>query len=282
MTRSTLVSCVATVAIAASLALLPGCMKMNQSLVVSKDGSGTAQIKMVMDMAKVQEIMDMFGPMMGGEGGEGGDEMKKDIEEKTNLDEMKKQLEGKKGIELISATAIDDPEKKQKGFEAKLKFASLEVFFRAGLDMGHNIKLEDAGEGRWRLTRSMDMPGMDGGGEEEAAQAEMIKGMLEPMMGELEMGFSISIPGSIVETNGTKDEAGTSVTWKQSFATMLDSKASKQVVVFKPEAGLTLKAFDLKTDKDGAVSDAKPTTPSASDPVPAPAPAPEPAPVEPK
>jgi len=262
---------------------------MNQALTVTKDGSGTAQVKVVMDMAKVQEIMAMFGPMLGGgEGeGEGGGGMMKELEGKTDLEEMKKKLAGKKGIELISANAIADPEKKQKGFDAKLKFASLEDYFRAGLDMGHSIKLEDAGEGRWRLTRSVGA-----GGEEEAAQAEMFKGMLEPMMGELqplvgelEMAFTISLPGTIVETNGIKNEAGTGVTWKQGFAAMLDGKAANQVVVFRPEPGLTLKAFDLSTDKDGAVTDAKPTTPTTpatSAPVPAPAPAPEPAPVEPK
>ena len=48
MTRSNLVSRLATVAVAASLALLPGCLKLNQSVVVGKDGTGTATTKVVM------------------------------------------------------------------------------------------------------------------------------------------------------------------------------------------------------------------------------------------
>ena len=297
MTRSALVSCVATVALATSLALLPGCMKLNQSLTVTKDGSGTANVRLVIDMEKTQQLLETISALRGGDGAD----MQGKIESRANLEDMKKRLEGKKGVELVSATAIDDPEKKQKGFEAKLKFASLEDFWRAGLDLFHNVKLEDLGEGRWCLTRTLVLPGMDAvgeGSEQDAGLVEGFKVMLEPMMAELELVFMIAIPGTIVETNGTKDEAGTSVTWKQGFKDMLDSKKSTQVVVFKPEATVTFKAFDLRTDMNGDVSDAKPTTPSATapttpstpapapapapEPAPAPAPAPEPAPVEPK
>lgn len=259
MMHSRFASRLATLLAGCVLLVAPGCMKGNENMVLNKDGSGTTTMKVVVDTGKMNEIMEMFkGMMSGGEGmGEGESPMKKEMEDKMSADELKKKLEGKKGVELISATPIDDAEKKLKGFEAKVKFASLEDFFRAGLDESIDVRLEDLGGGAWRLTRKNVMPGQgdsDEVPEEAAGQMEMVKGMLEPYVADLEMVVTIALPGTVTETNGTKNEAGTSVTWKMGFEDMLDAKKRQQVVTFKAE-GLTLKPFHLRVDGEGKAED---------------------------
>lgn len=272
--------------LAALLLALPGCMKMDQKIALSSNGSGTVTMKMVMDMGKMEELMAMFqGMQPPAAEGEVQEDPAKELQEKVNVDEFKKQLAGRKGVEIVSATGIDDAEKKLKGFEAVIKFATLEDFFRAGMDTMHTVKLEDAGEGRWKLTRTRTLPeGMDATSEEATAQMEMFKPMLEPMMGDLSMVFALAVPGTIVETNGTKDESGKVTSWKLGFNELMSPKAEPMVVVFKPEGDVTLKPFHLTTDQEGNVSE-----PGAAKPAPVVTPeelpgeeAPAPAPVEPK
>ncbi len=272
--------------LAALLLALPGCMKMDQKIALSSNGSGTVTVKMVMDMGKMEELMAMFqGMQPPAAEGEVREDPAKELQEKVDVDEFKKQLSGRKGIEVVSATGIDDAEKKLKGFEAVIKFATLEDFFRAGMDTMHTVKLEDAGEGRWKLTRTRTLPeGMDATSEEATAQMEMFKPMLEPMMGDLSMVFALAVPGTIVETNGTKDESGKVTSWKLGFNELMSPKAEPMVVVFKPEGDVTLKPFHLTTDQEGNVSE-----PGAAKPAPVVTPeelpgeeAPAPAPVEPK
>lgn len=275
MTLSRYVPRLATLAVAGCLLTLPACMKVGETLNLAKDGTGTVSMKVVADLGKMNEIMEMFKGMMGGE--EGGDnEMKKEFEEKTSVEDLKKKLEGKKGVELVSATPIDDAEKKLKGMDAKIKFATLEDFYRAGLEENVDVQLEDLGGGTWKLTRRMLMQGMGEGEEmpEEAkAQMEMVKGMLEPYMGEMEMSMTLTVPGTIVETNGTKGENGT-ITWKLGFEGLLDPKNHKQFVTFKGE-GLTLKPFHLRLNDDGKAEEGKAPATTETPKEPAPAPAPE-------
>lgn len=259
---------------------------MDQKIALSSNGSGTVTMKMVMDMGKMEELMAMFqGMQPPAAEGEVQEDPAKELQEKVNVDEFKKQMAGRKGVEIVSATSIDDAEKKLKGFEAVIKFATLEDFFRAGMDTMHTVRLEDAGEGRWKLTRTRTLPeGMDATSEEATAQMEMFKPMLEPMMGDLSMVFALAVPGTIVETNGTKDESGKVTSWKLGFNELMSPKAEPMVVVFKAEGDVTLKPFHLTTDQEGNVSE-----PGAAKPAPVVTPeelpgeeAPAPAPVEPK
>ncbi len=272
MTHSRFASRLATLLAGLALLVAPGCMKGSQTMVVGKDGAGTATMKIVVDQGKMNEIMEMIKGMMGGgdEMGGGDPPMKKEFEEKMNLDEIKKKLEGKKGVELVSATPIDDAEKKLKGFEVKVKFDSIENYFRAGVAENVDVELVDLGGGSWKITHKTIMggPGGESSGEEDAAQMEMVKGMFEPFMGEFEMLLTVTVPGQVTDTNGTKDAAGSTVTWKMGFEDMLDSKKRTQTITFKAE-GATLKPFHLRVGDDGKVEDvpAKPAEPAAPAPV---------------
>ena len=76
---------------------------------------------------------------------------------------------------------------------------------------------------------------------------------MKAMFAGLDVSFSLTVPGAIVETNGTKNEAGNTVTWKMTEKEMGNKEAmkalSKMTVSFKGDA-LALKAFSLTTTAD--------------------------------
>jgi hypothetical protein len=264
--RSSLSFRLAAACAAVSLLVLPACVKAKVSATLNKDGSGVATESAVMDMSKMEEIMGSMGGMMGGgEGGEGGmPDVQKELDNESDPEKIKEKLKGKKGIELVSVTRVDDPEKKTRTTEQKIKFASLEDYFRSGAEKSVSVKLEQLADGAWRFTRQIARDGDDPEtgemGAEAAGMMEMAKGMLEPFMADMEMTATYTVPGTITETNGTKSADGTSVTWTYKFANLTQKEALKQTVTFKGE-GITLKAFSIKLDKEGVASDAgAPTT----------------------
>jgi hypothetical protein len=272
--RSSLSFRLAALAVAASSLVLPGCVKAQVAVGLNKDGSGTITETATLDMSKLGEIMAMFEGMGGGgEGGDGG--LQSQIDDETNPEKVKEKLKGKKGVELISATRTEDKEKKTQTSEKKIKFQTLEDYFRSGDEKSAVVRLEQLPDGAWKFTRQMVRKGIDDQGEmpaEAAGMMEMVKGMLQPYMENMEMGATMTLPGTIVETNGTKSADGTSVTWKYTFDGLFGKDVLKQVVVFKGE-GLTLKPFHIKIDDEANATDVT----AGSD-----APAPAPAPVEPK
>src|SRR5207247_4686897 len=88
-------------------------------------------------------------------------------------------------------------------------------------------------------------PGADGG---PGMDPQMIAAMLEPMLGTLEFRQSLTLPGSIVETNGTKSEDGMTASWKVGFKDLMAGKgANLMKVTFKGD-GLELKPFKYMPD----------------------------------
>lgn len=260
-----------TLAAALVLFALPSCIKAKAKVALGKDGSGTITETDTLDMSKMGELAEMMKGMGGGGGGPGGpggpgdgkaggEDPFKELDEESNPDSIKKKLAGKKGIELLSATRSEDTEKKTRTSERKIKFATFEDYYRCGLTKSLDVQLESV-DGAWKLTQNMTMPGGDAGGAEAEQMATMMKPMLEPFLGEMEMNFSIDLPGTVVETNGTKNDAGTGVTWKMGFADLFDAKKRSFTVTFKGE-GLTLKPFHLVIDEKGVAGDpkAKPAT----------------------
>ena len=73
----------------------------------------------------------------------------------------------------------------------------------------------------------------------------MMMPMLEKYLAGLEYSRTLKLPGTIVETNGTKSEDGSTVSWKLTFDDIKSGKAEPQTVTFKGE-GLDLKPFTVK------------------------------------
>ena len=118
-------------AAAVSLIGLPGCIKFKQGTVINKDGSGTATLRMVQLTKPMEELKTMLDGMgMGGEGGMGGmsDQMGMGgFDDLLDVEKTKKKIAKTKGVELVSAKAIDNKEAGEKGAEYTVKFANLKA-----------------------------------------------------------------------------------------------------------------------------------------------------------
>jgi hypothetical protein len=101
-------------------------------------------------------------------------------------------------------------------------------------------------------------PGMEGGDSPRGpgggmggmgGMGAMMLPLFEKYMAGTELTRKLKLPGTIVETNGTKSEDGTTVTWKITAddlkAGMTGGKFEPQTVTFKGE-GLDLKPFTAK------------------------------------
>src|SRR5262245_58255715 len=85
------------------LLALPGCLKSTETVVVAAHGTGTATKKAVMDLSKMEQLLEMAKAMGGGgEAGGAGEDPAKEMEKDMNPEEIKKTLAGKKGVKLES------------------------------------------------------------------------------------------------------------------------------------------------------------------------------------
>src|SRR5262245_24927014 len=93
----------ASLSVAGVLFALPGCLKSTETFVLATDGTGTATKKAVVDMSKMDQLLEMAKAMGGGGGGPGGaggggEDPAKEFDKEMNPEEVKKKLAGKKGI----------------------------------------------------------------------------------------------------------------------------------------------------------------------------------------
>jgi hypothetical protein len=201
------------------------------------------------------------------------------LREAMNVDSIRKRYEGKEGVELLSITRSDDLEKKTIVIETKAKFASLGAYFRVGAGMlarGADLELVEK-DGVWTFTRRVHVEMMgfvvnDQMSEDVASQLEMLKMTAAELMGGMEISLDMDVPGTVVETNGTKNAAGTGVSWSLVFDDMNNPKKMKHWVSFKGE-GLALAPFHVRVGLEGrsqdvaaaAAAPAPPTTPATPD-----------------
>ena len=230
----------------------PGCMKRKSTLVLGKDGSGSLTDHLTLDLSKFTEIADAVGamaPMLVKyvEAGKGG----------TDVADIQKRMAGKTCMRLQRTSQTHDFEANTLAAEVRLKFTSLADCLSSapGTASARNseVSLEQGVDGTWTLTQKL----VPGGFEvpetlppEVQAQADMGKLAFADAMSAFEMVFEFEVPGTIVATNGTKSEAGNTVTWKLGFEEITDPKNLKQTVTFKGE-GLTLKPFRIRLDESG-------------------------------
>lgn len=242
-------------ALATALALLvaPGCLKLKSTWTLSKDGSGTLSEKATFELSKVDELKDAAKMLM-----PGAEAWLDAALEGTDMKSIQKRLEGKTGIGLQLLAQTHDYEAKTASGQVKLKFTSLGECLGAGPGFPSSrlveLSLEPGADGTWTLTRKMLLPGgfdiPETPSEEDKARTEMGKSMIGHLFTEFEVVLQIDLPGQVVATNGTKNEAGTGVTWTMVFAD-IETKL-KQTVTFKGE-GLTLRPFRVRLDHQGAV-----------------------------
>lgn len=246
-----------------------GCIQSEDKTVIGKDGSGTAVVDMTVDLSKIEQMTEMFKGFGGGEPGmEPGMEGDKPTEPKENglTDEMseekiKEKLKEHPGIELTKYT--NEKKDGKQAIHMEFKFKDVADYAKADFFGNKSVELAKHDDGTYTLTFD-PMGGQGdklGGGGDAAGMAEadpmggdpsMFMGMLEPFLGTLEVKSKITVPGTITETNGTKDgesTVGWAFGWKSMMEAMKDKKPVSWTVSFKGE-GIELKPFKVKPDAE--------------------------------
>ena len=272
MTRGTLRTTLSTGLFALALAL-SGCLKVADEAVVTADGSGTFTESMVVDLTAMKQLGDMFKGMGGP--GEHGPGMEAPGMEEPGMDgegvmpkedpvaKLKGEWKDIPGVELTKATSEEKDGKVSVHIEAK--FATIEAYARAS-QIESTCDLVKNADGSYTLKFTSDnpMPGADkpepvvGDGEKPAGMegekpdgdpmggmGAFLMPMLEKSLAGLEFSRKLTLPGKIVETNGTKGDDGSTVSWKVTFTDMKKGKQEAQTVTFKGD-GIDLKPFHVK------------------------------------
>lgn len=261
-----------------------GCIKNEQKTTIQKDGSGSVSQSVSIDLESFKKLAEMMKAMGGPQGGDAKGPDFTDEDLPMNLGEIEKKAKSIPGLELKNAKAERKDGKYVMSFDAT--FAEWSLLGKANLFSGAADLVKNA-DGSYTFTLDAlggqgDKPaggkpgdGADGlGGMDPAAMMPM----LEPFLGTLEIKEAITLPGEIVETNGTKSEDGSTVSWKIGFKELMGGKgANLMKVTFKGE-GLDLKPFSYKPDPKELMKD-KPGKPAGGPPPDAP-PAPPAAPME--
>lgn len=248
MARTASPSLLGALALAACLAL-SGCIKSNDAVAVKADGSGSFTSTIVIDMKAMKGIADAMGGAFGKEPGA------PEEKQEDPLEKLKEEWKHIEGLEIVKATSEEKDGKVTMSVEAKFK--TLEAYARA-TSMEMNGKLEKRDDGAYVLRFSGDDQdekkageGGEAGADMGQAMAAAMMPMLEGFMKGLEMTRKVTLPGKIVETNGTKSEDGSTVTWTVKWDDIKKTqKMPPQTVTFRGD-DLSLKPFAVTREKAG-------------------------------
>lgn len=249
MSRSPLARTAGAMLLAASLALA-GCIKQSNDVTVADDGSGTYTETIVLDLAAMKGLEDALGGPGGGKDAPTTGDAKKGPANDDPLEKLKKEWKGIEGLEVTKATSEQKDGKTNVVVEAKFK--TLEAYARAtGMEMNADLTKNEDGSWTLKFTSNTKQgetaPAAPGAPKDDAADfAKQMMPMLEPFMKDLEVTRKLTLPGTIVSTDGVKDEEGTSVTWKVTWADIQKvGDFPAQTVTFKGD-DLELKPFSVK------------------------------------
>jgi hypothetical protein len=199
--------------IAALALVLTGCIKLDQTLTLEKDGSGTLDVRYGMSEQAIAqlEMMEQMSQSMG-EGDGTGIEMDADTPFDFDFDEaqVREDFESQdlEGVELISASSetVDG----WRYMELKVKFDSLGALMKTEFFEDSEMSLTKDAEGNYVLSQRSG----DGGDTEDASsgdeemQAQMLEQM-SAMFAGMHIANRVVVPSEIVETNATEVDGRT-------------------------------------------------------------------------
>ncbi len=278
-TRSLRLGALASACVAAFASV--GCIKTDDKTTLAKDGSGTVDVTITIDMSKMKEMKDMFSammpqtppaaePAMEGEPamGEPAAPKKEDdgFSSQFSREEVEKDLKKYEGLELKDYKTETTDGKQV--VHMVIAFKSWESLCKSGATGNKAITLTKGEDGNYTIVFDAmggqgpgagGAGGADAGGADAGAMMEGMLPMLEGFMGGLEFKSAITVPGAIIETNGTKSEDGATVSWSMAWKDITASIKEKKKdgtlmkVTFKGE-GIDLKPFSFKPDAEKAGS----------------------------
>lgn len=269
-TRSLRLAALASVCAAAFASV--GCIKSDDKTTLAKDGSGSVDVTVTIDLAKIKEIKDMFAammpaavpePAMEGEPGMGEPSAPKkddDFGAQFSKEEVEKDLKKYEGLELKDYSTKTEAGKQV--VHMVVAFKSWENLCKSGATGNKAVTLTKGEDGSYTIV--FDAMGGQGPGGGEGADAggmdmSAMLPMFESFLAGLEFKSALTVPGTIVETNGTKSEDGATVSWAMGWTEISTAMKEKKKdgtlmkVTFKGE-GVDLKPFSFKPDMEKAGS----------------------------
>lgn len=196
--------------VAALVLALTGCIKLDQTLTLENDGSGTLDIRYGMSEQAIAqlEMMEQMSQSMGEDGGAG---MQMDTDAPFDFDFDEAQLreefesQGLEGVELLAASSetVDG----WRYMQMKVKFDSLGALMQTEFFEDSNMSLSKDAEGNYVLSqRSGD--GENAAAGDEEMQPEMLQQM-SAMFAGMHIANRVVVPSKIVETNATEVDGRT-------------------------------------------------------------------------
>lgn len=182
------------VAIGLLLAATAGCIKVDQTLTLERDGSGSLDIRYGMSEQTIAQIKAM--EQMSQNVGEG---IKVEQESPFEFDEatVRKEFETDKpdGVELVSVSSeiVDG----WKYVDLKLSFDDLEALKETELFKNSQLRLRRDEDGNYTLVQKSA-----GGNDVNAGDAPM-QAQMAAMFAGLRIVNTVVVPGEVIETNAT-------------------------------------------------------------------------------
>ena len=237
---------------------LTGCVQVNSDTVIEKDGSGTATLAMSLSPGMADAIKEMEELGMNED-----QDMEIPMFDEINQADLEKAAQGK-GVK-VKKFEKGETEGRQ-NFHLVLEFEDLKGLSYVmgsvmGDDPGDGMGIFETADGNFILKEThYDFPAepaketaetkpettQEGGTstltDEEKAQKQMaLMGKMMASMGELDIKFTITVPGEVIESNAPVVEGNTS-TWAINASNMMDQDQSNTdpVITFSSK-GLKIK-----------------------------------------
>jgi hypothetical protein len=244
MSKVRLLGMLAVLVLAAS-----GCVQMNMSTTIDKDGSGTMDMTMTLSQV-VSESLEDLKTMQGAEELADMDQLMS-----VDKDELQERVKdhGVK-IKTLDRSPIDGRE----GVHIVLDFEDLEGLSYAMRELsgeGEGLAVVDLGDGTYALRpHDYGWPEEPEDEAEEQSPAEMdpemmgkqmeLMGKMMAAMGELEFVMKMTVPGDIVRTSATRTEGRTAI-WTVNQSNMMSAGADME-----PDVVFSAKGLKMKTVKE--------------------------------
>jgi len=185
---------------------LSGCLKVDQTLTINKDGSGQMEMSYSMQESTIRQ-MEAMSQMEAAQGEEGSGSGAEQFE--FNEEALRKQFAGaeERGIKVES---IDSKtESGWRTMHVKLSFKDLSAL--AGTEMMEDnvFSLKKNAKGNYVLVQKTGEEGAEAG--DEAMPPEMMAQMA-PMFAGMRIVQRVKVPGKVVSTNATEND-GSTASW---------------------------------------------------------------------
>jgi hypothetical protein len=240
---------------------LAGCLETKDVAKLSADGSGTFVQTYEVDLNASKQLLDMFEMFRQGMPGAPAPSEPKPAVSDLMPDVFSAEATAAlaKGVEGFTLESHDSRESQgRRTVTVTAKFQRLEGVAKAGRFFPAAVELAKNEDGSYTLAFEyrgvaayMDAVKAVAGGKAslpflpEGTDPSALVPLLEPILGTLSVERTITLPGTIVETNGTKGEDG-SITWTARYAELMGT-GFVQKATFRAE-GLDLAPFRSQPD----------------------------------